>query len=79
MIGLLVVMILGFVVLIATLVTRIAAKPAVLPAEISLPEGEKAAAFTMGESWYAIVSQSDKIFIYDRDSQSLLQTVEIKK
>lgn len=72
------VMIVGFIVLIGFLVTRFPASGGVdIPAEISLPEGTRAAAFTVTAKWYAVVTGDDLILIYDRDSGTLIQTVEI--
>ena len=72
-----VVMILGFLVLIAALVIRLNADPLPLPDRISLPEGVTATAFTQGTDWFAVVTDDNSILIYDRSTGSLRQTVEI--
>ncbi len=72
-----VVMILGFLVLIAVLVTRLGRAPALLPDEISLPAGESALSLTMAEGWYLVVTASGRALVYDRDSGALLQEVEL--
>jgi hypothetical protein len=72
-----VVMIAGFLVLIAALVIRLNADPLPLPERISLPQGVTAIAFTQGADWFAVVTSDDRILIYDRTSSQLRQTVEI--
>lgn len=84
---LMVVMIAGFILLIALLVTRFPARnaapalppvlPTDLPSSITLPDGAEAAAFTQGAGWYAIVTGDDRILVYDRRDGSLVQTVHI--
>lgn len=72
------VMIGGVLLIITLLVIRLNDKPALLPELVVLPEGVEAKAITMGESWYAIVTQGDEILIYDRLSGKLRQRVAIK-
>ncbi|MEN8894304.1 MAG: DUF6476 family protein, partial [Planktotalea arctica] len=67
----------GVLLIITLLVIRLNDKPALLPELVVLPEGIEAKAVTMGESWYAIVTQSDEILIYDRLTGKLRQRVEI--
>lgn len=74
-----VVMILGFLVLIAALVIRLNADPLPLPDRISLPEGVSALAFTQGTDWFAVVTDADTILIYDRATSTLRQAVEITR
>ena len=71
------VMIGGLLVVIVLLVTRLQPKPAILPDSITLPGGETAAAFTQGTSWYAVVTASDKILIFDRSTGALRQTITL--
>lgn len=73
-----VVMIVGFIVLIALLVTRFPSAPDVgLPESVALPDGTVAEAFTATRNWYAVVTQSDQILIYDRETDALVRTIEI--
>jgi hypothetical protein len=72
-----VVMIAGFLVLIAALVIRLNADPLPLPDRISLPEGVTATAFTQGTDWFAVVTSDDRILIYDRTTSALRQEVVI--
>jgi len=38
-----------------------------LPAELILPEGAQAAAVTFGKGWIAVVTQDDRLLIYDKN------------
>ena len=71
------VMIVGLVAVIALLVIRLNDKPAMLPETVVLPKGVEAKAVTMGETWYAIVTQGDEILIFERLSGKLHQRVLI--
>jgi len=73
-----VVMILGFLVLIAALVIRLNSDPLPLPERISLPDGVSAVAFTQGSDWFAVVTSDDRILIYDRATSQLRQTVQVE-
>ena len=73
-----VVMIVGLIAVVITFVTRFPGTGhAPLPDQVTLPEGVGASAVTMGAGWYAIVTDDDRILIFDRDSGELRQTVEI--
>ncbi|GGL76128.1 DUF6476 family protein [Wenxinia marina] len=74
-----VVMIAGFLVLIAALVIRLNADPLPLPDRVSLPEGAEARAFTQGTDWFAVVTDGDEILIYDRATGALRQTVAVER
>jgi hypothetical protein len=71
-------MIFGLLVVIGLLVIRFSSTAPDLPEVIALPSGEKAAAFTQGPDWYAIVTQGNQILIFDRTSGNLRQTVDIE-
>ena len=71
------VMIGGVVLIIAVLVIRLNDKPTMLPETVVLPAGVEAKAVTMGETWYAIVTQGDEILIFERLSGKLHQRVLI--
>lgn len=73
-----VVMICGFLVLIGALVIRLNADPLPLPERIALPEGVRATAFTQGDDWFAVVTDDDRIMIYDRATSDLRQQVELE-
>ena len=72
-----VVMIAGFLVLIAALVIRLNADPLPLPDRITLPEGVTATAVTQGTDWFAVVTSDNRILIYDRTTSALRQEVSI--
>ncbi|MRU14468.1 hypothetical protein FDP25_03380 [Roseovarius sp. A21] len=72
------VMIVGVVVVIFLLVTRFTAEAPALPDEIALPDGAKATAFTQGDQWFAIVTNDNRILLYDRVTGQLKQTITIE-
>ncbi len=67
----------GVVLIIALLVIRLNDKPALLPEMVVLPEGVEAKAVTLGESWYAVVTEGDEILIFNRLSGKLQQRLQI--
>ncbi|WP_299621585.1 DUF6476 family protein [uncultured Tateyamaria sp.] len=72
-------MILGVLTVIVLLVIRLNA-PAptlALPEQITLPDGARASAFTMGPDWYAVITHDDEILIYDQVTGTLRQTILI--
>ncbi len=73
------VMICGLLVIIGLFVTRLgtATAPLALPDTITLPDGTTAQAFTQGRDWYAVVTQTDDILIYDRMTGTLRQSIQI--
>lgn len=71
------VMIVGLVTLLGLLVIRLTTTRAPLPAEITLPNGATATAFTQGPDWYAVVTRHDSILIFDRATGALRQTLQI--
>lgn len=73
-----VVMIVGLITVVITFVTRFPGGDGVaLPDQVTLPEGVRASAVTMGADWYAVVTDEDRILIFDRASGELRQSVEI--
>ena len=78
---LMVVMIGGFLVIVALFVIRFSSgdssTPA-LPGAITLPDGTKPMAFTVGRDWYAVVTDDDRILIFDRDKGELRQSISVK-
>ncbi len=69
----------GVVIIIVLLVTRFPtpSRPA-LPDVIALPEGATASAFTRGKGWYAVVTEDQRILIYDAASGDLTRTITIR-
>jgi len=72
-----VVMIAGFIVLIVLFVIRFRDMQPPLPAEITLPDGTVATAFTRGDGWNAVVTDDQQILIFDASTNELVQTVNI--
>ncbi|WP_297769921.1 DUF6476 family protein [uncultured Roseovarius sp.] len=76
-------MIVGVVVIVALLVIRFSGEertpPLALPESIDLPGEARATAVTLGDDWLAVVTEDDRILIYDRVSGSLRQTVDIER
>ena len=72
-------MIVGLVVMITLVVIRLntSAPDLALPDYITLPDGTRATAFTQAPNWYAVITDDDKIFIFDRDSGDLTQEISI--
>jgi hypothetical protein len=58
---------------------RLRAAPPPLPATITLPDGTTATAFTQADDWFAVVTDDDRILIFDRDTGALVQTVAITR
>lgn len=71
-------MIVGVVIVIGLLVTRLTRNTPVLPDQIVLPDGAKATAFTQSTDWYAVVTDRNEILIFDRMSGALKQTVIVE-
>tara|TARA_R110000787_G_scaffold232660_4_gene339740 strand:- start:508 stop:792 length:285 start_codon:yes stop_codon:yes gene_type:complete len=69
------IMIVGVVIVIGLLVTRLSRDTPVLPDQIALPDGAKPVAFTQGAGWYAVVTDGNEILIFDRLTGALKQTV----
>lgn len=47
------------------------------PSDLTLPEGLRATAYTQGEGWSAIVTDSQQILIFDSEG-NLRQTIAIE-
>jgi hypothetical protein len=76
--GLTATMMAGLIVLIWLFVTRFPAPPDLpLPAEIALPEGARATAVTRGRDWLAVVTEDQRILIFDAATGALRQSVAI--
>lgn len=75
-------MILGVVVIIFLLVTRLTQSPAsiALPDQITLPDDATATAYTRGSDWFAVVTTSEdgeSIVIYDLDGGTLRHEIKV--
>ena len=73
------VMIVGVVIVVGLLVTRLKSQPSpmALPAQITLPDGVRPQAFTQGENWYAVVTGDDRILVFSRKDGSLQQDISV--
>lgn len=72
------VMICGLLVIVGLFVIRFSASGPTLPDTITLPDGAKATAFTIGNGWYAVVTADDRILVFDRTTGALRQSVQIE-
>lgn len=77
--GLTAVMIVGVVILVGLLVTRLTDTAPILPETLSLPEGAQAEAVTVGKTWVAVVTKDQRILVFDRLTGALRQTVELTR
>jgi len=46
-----------------------------LPAALSLPEGSKPRAVTMGQGWIAVVTDTDRILIFNPDGSQRQEVI----
>ncbi len=70
-------MIVGVITVVGLLVTRMPdITPLATPDQLALPEGTQAAAVTMGRDFIAVVTEDDRILIFERDGR-LRQEVEV--
>ncbi len=72
-------MILGLLAIVALIVIRLADRAPVMPQSVTLPDGARAVAVTQGEGWYAVVTDDDRILIFDRATGDLSQTVTVER
>lgn len=71
-------MIVGLLSIVVLFVMRFSAHAPTIPEVVVLPDGAKATAFTQATDWYAIVTDDNRILIYDRFTGDLRQTVVIE-
>ena len=72
-----VVMIVGVVLIAALLVIRLNQPAHAIPDQITLPAGTVAVSYTQTQDWFAVVTDENKILIFDLNGQ-LTQEVEVK-
>ena len=72
-----VVMIIGVVLIVALLVIRLNRPALAIPDQITLPAGTVAASYTQTQDWFAVVTDENKILIFDLNGQ-LTQEVDVK-
>jgi hypothetical protein len=74
-------MIVGVITIVAILVTRMPVAMQGMPRmpdSVALPDGARAVAFTQGPDWYAVVTATNEILIFDRATGALRQTVKVE-
>ena len=72
-----VVMIVGVVLIAALLVIRLNQPALSIPDQITLPAGTVAVSYTQTTDWFAVVTDENKILIFDINGQ-LIQEVDVK-
>lgn len=72
------VMIGGVLVTFALIVIRLSDRTPTLPDQIELPDGAKAQAVTIGNNWFAVVTDDNRILIFDKTTGSLRQDFPIE-
>ena len=72
-----VVMIVGVVLIAALLVIRLNQPILTIPDQITLPDGTVAVSYTQTQDWLAVVTDENKILIFDLNGQ-LTQEVDVK-
>ena len=71
------VMIVGVVLIAALLVIRLNQPALAIPNQITLPAGTVVVSYTQTQDWFAVVTDENKILIFDLDGQ-LTQEVVLK-
>lgn len=71
------VMLAGLILIIALIVIRFRDTAPPLPEDITLPEGAEPKAVTLAEGMVLVVSEDGRLFIYDRVTGQLRQTVAL--
>ncbi|MEQ9695428.1 DUF6476 family protein [Shimia sp. SDUM112013] len=75
--GLTGIMIVGLVVVVALIVIRLNDDGPTMPDQITLPHGVSATAITIGQGWWAVVTDDQRILIFDQMTGALKQDVQI--
>ncbi len=73
-----VVMIGGVLVTFALIVIRLSDRTPTLPDQIELPDGAKAQAVTIGKNWYAVVTDDNRILIFDKTTGRQRQEIFVE-
>jgi Family of unknown function (DUF6476) len=72
------VMIGGVLITFALIVIRLSDRTPTLPEDITLPNGASAQAVTIGSNWYAVVTDDNRILIFDKTTGKLRQSVSLE-
>ncbi|MEW2917148.1 DUF6476 family protein [Ruegeria sp. ANG10] len=73
------VMIGGVLVTFALIVIRLSDRTPSLPDQVELPDGAKAQAVTIGSNWYAVVTDDNRILIFDKTTGRQRQEITIER
>ncbi len=73
------VMIGGVLVTFALIVIRLSDRTPTLPDQIDLPNGAKAQAVTIGNNWYAVVTDDNRILIFDKTTGKQRQEITVQQ
>ena len=68
----------GVLVTFALIVIRLSDRTPALPDQIELPDGAKAQALTIGNNWYAVVTDDNRILIFDKTTGRQRQEITIE-
>ncbi len=73
-------MIIGVIIIIGLLVMRLNAPKAAVsfPDSIELPDGVIATAFTKGDGWYAVITEDQRILIFDAKNGAIRQAINLE-
>ncbi len=71
------VMIGGVLVTFALIVIRLSDRTPTLPDQIKLPDGAKAQAVTIGNNWFAVVTDDNRILIFDKTTGKQRQQISL--
>ncbi|MEO9648900.1 MAG: DUF6476 family protein [Roseobacter sp.] len=71
-------MVAGVLMIIVLLVMRFYDVEPVLPETLILPDGAKAVSFTQGPKWYAVVTDTNQIHIFDRVTGKLTKSIDVE-
>ncbi|WP_170454906.1 DUF6476 family protein [Ruegeria arenilitoris] len=71
------VMIGGVLVTFALIVIRLSDRTPNLPDQIELPDGAKAQAVTIGNNWFAVVTDDNRILIFDKTTGKQRQQISL--
>ncbi len=72
------VMIGGVLVTFALIVIRLTDRTPTLPDQVELPDGARAQAVTIGNNWYAVVTDDNRILIFDKTTGRLRQDIPVE-
>ncbi|MBO9446172.1 DUF6476 family protein [Ruegeria sp. R14_0] len=73
------VMIGGVLVTFALIVIRLSDRTPTLPDQVELPDGAKAQAVTIGNNWYAVVTDDNRILIFDKTTGKQRQEITVQE